>query len=497
MPDGVHLAFFTRAPLGTPSGLAALLDAFELLPPCAPTHWGTEPRGQAAYDRQAILATCGGAAVRFGCTSLSRRKPLRYQAEIETTTVGVDDVQIDFGAVTPRERARPFALADAVASRIEPLFGFVHPFWKGMGERGQTYYVAGTISGTRGRKGRTFQEAGPRSLAARTWLGSHVTALVGRDRLVAAGCLVRETAWDGVVVDLVERPDEASFEELSSRLAEVMGALSASGVFGDFANPIWPRPGPRWVPIPNDRPEQRPPAPAPRPPEPPPIDGDAVLAAIRSTDRDARLRAYAEVHRCKNDDPRAMALVPELVRALAIEKIAKTRNAVAALVVRFAPAAVDAPGLVEQLGAQLGGAKTRAERFAALVCARLAVEKGWDATPIVPVVGKYLFEGGQPADALHILTLAAARGVDVLSPVALDGFEIWEAVMHLLESPTFAMRRGAIRLLTAAARQRLPHLSYYVGAVEGIVADPGRNALLLDDARECLVALREALEGGS
>jgi len=184
------------------------------------------------------------------------------------------------------------------------------------------------------------------------------------------------------------------------------------------------------------------------------------VAGIRSADAETRLQAYADLRRYTNENDRAIAQVPELVRAFAGEGRVLARNALATLIVRFAATAVDAPSLVEQLGKQLRSAKTKDDRFAALVAMRLAAEKGWDLTSVVPVVGQYPFEGWA-AEALQILTLAADRGVDVLSPVAEGGFEIWEAVRHVLELPDAALRRAAVRLLTVAARRRLPHLSYF------------------------------------
>jgi hypothetical protein len=245
MADYIRIKLFTTIPLRSGPGLTGMLDAFESVSECRPTHWGREERIQNPYDRQAVMDTVSSFTEEFFTPTLQRRKPPRYEASFTARNAGMKHVSLAFTNGLPDgDMPLAFDLAGALAERLEPAYGFVHPMWDESGELSKSYIASGTF------KSPSFNRCGPRALYARTWLGPHLVHLVGRELLTACGCLVNDTAWGGLQVDLVERPEKATFDVLSVRQAEVMKRLQPSGVFGDYSNAARCKPGPKWAPVP-------------------------------------------------------------------------------------------------------------------------------------------------------------------------------------------------------------------------------------------------------
>lgn len=244
MPDQTLITMMTLMPLGTASGLARLLDAFEHQPTTMPTHWGMDERARNPYDRAAMIAGVTEEANNILVPGLHRRKPPRYQAYFAAYDSGLNYVKIDFGSsLKPADLARVFVLGDTLAEQLTVEFGLVHLIWR-LGEQSQNYSAAGVI------KARDLQQYGLKAPCARTWFGPHLVRLLGRDRLAATGAPQHDTAWGAVQFDLTEQPWTADFATLSARQNEVMTRLQPSGIFGDYSNMIRYQPGPRWEPIP-------------------------------------------------------------------------------------------------------------------------------------------------------------------------------------------------------------------------------------------------------
>lgn len=93
-----------------------------------------------------------------------------------------------------------------------------------------------------------------------------------------------------------------------------------------------------------------------------------------------RRRACRDLARHKSEAV-PPGLAEELGRVFEQEKVAGIRRELAQLIVRFAPAHTAVSGLCEELALGWDKARTRNDRFAALVSLRLAAEKGWDLTP--------------------------------------------------------------------------------------------------------------------
>jgi hypothetical protein len=96
----------------------------------------------------------------------------------------------------------------------------------------------------------TFNTYGLHSIYARTWFGSHLVKLIGRERLYECGGYVQDTTWGGIRLDLVEEPWNADAETLSIAQKKTRQNLESSAVFGDYSRVLRYKPGTNWEPIP-------------------------------------------------------------------------------------------------------------------------------------------------------------------------------------------------------------------------------------------------------
>ncbi len=245
MLDALYITMITRLPLRTALGLELLTTAFESVPALTPTHWAPGDPARRPYDHHDIITTVSSYKNDAYSPSLRRAKPLRYNAFFTAYNDEPNDVQIDCrSAIRARDVPPIFALGEALAAALEPDLGLIHLSWD-EGERAQAYDASSAI------KARDLHAFGPRALTARTWLGRHLVDLIGRARLEDAGLIAQDTAWGGVVVDLVPKLWETDFDTLASRQQEVMSILAPSGVFGDYGDSSDPKRGPCWTPFPD------------------------------------------------------------------------------------------------------------------------------------------------------------------------------------------------------------------------------------------------------
>jgi hypothetical protein len=242
MPDKVRISLFTALPLCREEGLAALLDGLEAVPAFRPTHWGENERALLPYDRAAVLAEVGAYPPGLRMPGIARREPVRYTGYFNADASPAQGVHLEVPGELGSEQLRDvFAFGTALADRLRPLYGLVHPVWLG---QGQEYNVSGRIDV------KEFKKFGPRSVCARTWLGPGLVGLIGRDLLDRSGALVTDTAWGGVQLELLPEAWNHGITALEEARSRVMAALSPAGVFGDYAVSRQYKPGPRWSGVP-------------------------------------------------------------------------------------------------------------------------------------------------------------------------------------------------------------------------------------------------------
>ncbi|MBE9127621.1 MULTISPECIES: hypothetical protein [unclassified Coleofasciculus] len=242
MPDRVEIVVITKSSLRSSPGLEHLVNAFESVKEFVPTHWGVDERARNPYDRNEVLTTVSDFKTDFYMPGLHRGQSPRYKAYFSARNQGLNYVNVEFGSsLRQKDLPRVFALGDALAAELEAEFGLVHPVWL---EGSQEYCASGKINADE------LQKYGLNPVCARTWFGSHLVQLIGRERLSNSGAIIQDTPWGGIQLDLVQQPWESDVETLSSRQHEVMKHLQPSGVFGDYTTILAYKPGANWIPIP-------------------------------------------------------------------------------------------------------------------------------------------------------------------------------------------------------------------------------------------------------
>ncbi|NOK62649.1 MAG: hypothetical protein GFH27_549293n105 [Chloroflexi bacterium AL-W] len=243
MPDAICITMITSTNLRNTVGVTHILNAFEKHPKTVPTHWGTDERARQPYNREEMISIVSDFPNDTNVPGLHRRKSPRYQAYFTAKQHDINNLKIEYrSAIDEPNLPVLFALGNALAEHLHPVFGFVHSIWD-LGEQSQKYSEAGITNV------RDFQEYGPQAPCTRTWFGPHLVDLIGREVLLGCDAPTTETAWGGIQLDLIDTPWEADFATLQQRQQQILQQLLPSGVFGDYSQPFEYQPGPRWVPV--------------------------------------------------------------------------------------------------------------------------------------------------------------------------------------------------------------------------------------------------------
>lgn len=240
MPDQVEITVITKNSLRCHTALEQLLNAFESIKGFIPTHWGLDERASNPYNRYELIASVSTLKSDFYLPSLQRKQSPRYKAYFSAAFEGLNYVNVEFDtSLSKKYLSYVFALGDAIATNLEAEFGFVHPVWF---DGSQEYCASGQITASE------LQNYGPTPVCARTWFGSHLVKLIGRENLLNSGAIIQDTSWSGIQLDLVQHPWESDLETLSSQQLSVMKYLKRFGIFGDYTQLEY-KPGVNWQPV--------------------------------------------------------------------------------------------------------------------------------------------------------------------------------------------------------------------------------------------------------
>jgi hypothetical protein len=241
MPDKVKVTIITKISLRCHTGLKRLLNAFESVKRFTPTHWGLDERAPNPYNHDELIAAVSTLKSNFYLPGLHRRQAPRYQAYFSATNEDLNYVTVEFGrGLKQKEYKDVFMLGDALATQLEAEFGNVHPIWlKGS----QEYCASGRITASE------LQKYGLTPVCARTWFGSDLVKMIGRECLLSSNAIIQDTFWGGIQLDLAPHPWESDLETLSNQQLSVMKHLKPIGVFGDYTKVLEYKPGVNWKPI--------------------------------------------------------------------------------------------------------------------------------------------------------------------------------------------------------------------------------------------------------
>jgi len=171
---------------------------------------------------------------------LFRRKNPKYRCHLANRLGELSHLKLELTDMVDAEVGEAiFALGADLAAVLKPEYGFVHAWQKGSDRK--TYRISGNMTFF------NLQKSGPRPVAARTWIGKHISSLD------VAGFLIEEvpsqkTGWGGLKIELADSPWQSDESELEESQKRIMEMLAPTGVWGDY-NAVFPEPGPNWRPV--------------------------------------------------------------------------------------------------------------------------------------------------------------------------------------------------------------------------------------------------------
>jgi hypothetical protein len=244
-PDRLYIAIYTWSSLIQPSNLESLLRAFESQEDLKPTHWcfddpgSKEFAGYQPYDHDSFVAIVSSLKEHQGLPHLYRKVVPQYEAYLITHR-GFSRIGIDFEKkIRAADIPKIHAWAGALISSINSEIAFMEPAWD---------KIDYDYEYTTGIKGADLLPNGLKTLAARTWLGSYLVKLIGREQLNNCGGYAQDLESGGVLLDLVEDPLQTDAQILTDAQTKIKGNLESTGVFGNYTRN--PKPGENWSPFP-------------------------------------------------------------------------------------------------------------------------------------------------------------------------------------------------------------------------------------------------------
>jgi hypothetical protein len=247
-PDRIYIGIFTWSSLIQPTCLASLLSAFESQEDLEPTHWSFDDpasknfAGYQPYDHDSFFTVVSSLREHQGLPQLYRREDPLYEVFLRNTRFQFKSIQINFEKkIQAMDVPKIYAWVDTLVSSIKAEVAFIEPAWD---------EIDYDYSYTAGMKAEDLHTYGLKTLAARTWFGSYLSELIGRECLHNSGGYAQDMKSGGVLLDLVEDPLQADAQILTDAQKKVKGNLESTGVFGDYARLLKLKPGANWSPFP-------------------------------------------------------------------------------------------------------------------------------------------------------------------------------------------------------------------------------------------------------
>jgi len=235
----VNAVLFLNGPTQSVEAQTAILEALASQPETAPTHGGIDERKRLPFSVETLAAQTGKKL--GGSPVVWRLTPPKYWGLVDSTPLPVARITMHYEKIAAKNVAPVVGAVARLADRLEPVYAALHFKWaEGTPEQLaslRTFWV----------KPLHYARYGPPGIFAWTWFGPALVESIGMPALLAQGAAA--TAWGGASLPLVESMWSAPFEALRERQIAVDAALRATGIFGDYSQPL-PQKGANWSPPP-------------------------------------------------------------------------------------------------------------------------------------------------------------------------------------------------------------------------------------------------------
>jgi hypothetical protein len=250
-PIRLIISIITAIDLKNKENASSLLAVFEAFPQLMPNRWAKDdqPRSRKSYKREDLLQmiqTCWDQDVPM----IFGNKKLPYESFWGLTKSSDDDFKslnsFEWDLVVAPDFKDWHVISEfsqRLADVMQPQIGCINFIW----EHPQVKDLISEI----GRK-TEIQRYGVPPIGIRTWMGQHILSQITLERIRKSGAIIRETAWGGVELDLLEELWLSDFETLLQAKQSIMANLEPSGVFADYSDYPFSleSPAPNWIPIP-------------------------------------------------------------------------------------------------------------------------------------------------------------------------------------------------------------------------------------------------------
>ncbi|PEE44571.1 hypothetical protein [Bacillus pseudomycoides] len=230
-PDFFFITMYPTVSFNEEEILGRLLDVFESNEKFAPTHWSNCETVRVEYNREEILGKVISER-RVSEVHLYRDKSVNYRGSFEVNLSHGSFLEFEFHKSIPKKLWPAFLeLSDQIAEIVKPCYGVTQIFWPlsypWNTERERLHMWMEISSQPIPVR---FLPNGPLGMGARTYFGSHILGMFGKDLLLNSPAVVSELNWGGICIDPLNNPLESDIDTLLDSWLSVMKYLEPAQV---------------------------------------------------------------------------------------------------------------------------------------------------------------------------------------------------------------------------------------------------------------------------
>ncbi|MFD1885221.1 hypothetical protein [Paenibacillus wenxiniae] len=233
IPNLFSIAMFPSVPIKDAGNLHRLLDLFENFKICPPTRWSNNEITSLEYDRNAISERALLNENRISEVYLyGKQGSISYSARFSLNVSFRSFLEIDCKRLPQTYWGDFFEFSDHIANIVKPRYGATHLFWPTaipwQTERERLHswmdFCAQPAPVHLGVNG-------PLGLAARTYFGTDILALLDDEILSQVNAKIVATQWNGIRIDVIPNPWSVDADELLNGWIHSMNAFDDAKLF--------------------------------------------------------------------------------------------------------------------------------------------------------------------------------------------------------------------------------------------------------------------------
>jgi hypothetical protein len=243
--------FFPGVPMFNRKILAELVGVFERSGPFKPEQWGANERARLPFDGQEVVDHMSRESPGLQQASFYRSGKISYEGSFTNAERPFLSLRMQVAYDFSLYRVF-FALAEAIAVVVHPIYGTAHVFWPTQVPwQSEIQRLHRWMHFCAMPTPKTFWRNGPLGLGLHTYFSGKVRDFLGESLLSAAPVFRAVLSWGGLRLDLIESDEEPKLEVLLPRWQKAMEfflreAVIAQPVFHSERRTVEFTPAPKW-----------------------------------------------------------------------------------------------------------------------------------------------------------------------------------------------------------------------------------------------------------